>query len=404
MRAYLAFWVVFTHVLSRYSVDFEGFYAPLWFVQHGPLAVDMFIIISGFVIFFLLDHRREGYVVFIVRRFFRLWPLFIILYLVGVIHFTVGHAYTTLDTYLPYLETASPEAQAKIRTFYEREGRMLDNVGIHTLLHATMLHGTVPARWLQNAPGAFLYPGWSVSLEWQFYLIAPLVFAAVLRWWRRYSLPIVLAVLFVYTLGRFWPHTTWGAALPMHIEYFFIGCLSYFLYDRLSRVPGRMMLWPYAGAFSIMVYVTAGKAALIPVLLWVWFFCLILDRARVPDARSTVLLAGVFNNPVTQYLGKISYSIYLSHVFALTLAAMTFKWLGIELTPGPSAFFTASALTALYTIAMSVPLYSIIEVRGIKIGNELAKKLAPPGGRPDRSQPYQIFPSRSSAPVAQSGV
>ena len=77
MRAYLAFWVVLCHVLwmSGYTEDF--FSGPAKLLVQGRRAVDVFIIISGFVIFSVLDQQKEGWRPFIVRRFFRLFPLFI---------------------------------------------------------------------------------------------------------------------------------------------------------------------------------------------------------------------------------------------------------------------------------------------------------------------------------------
>jgi peptidoglycan/LPS O-acetylase OafA/YrhL len=45
----------------------------------GSLAVKVFIIISGFVIFFLIDTRKEPYRAYITRRFFRLFPILAVL-------------------------------------------------------------------------------------------------------------------------------------------------------------------------------------------------------------------------------------------------------------------------------------------------------------------------------------
>lgn len=47
-------------------------------------AVDVFIILSGFVIFYLLDHQHLSYRVFICRRFFRLAPLFFLVVLIAI--------------------------------------------------------------------------------------------------------------------------------------------------------------------------------------------------------------------------------------------------------------------------------------------------------------------------------
>ena len=50
----------------------------------GTYAIDLFIIISGFVITLSLDKQREAYWQFVVRRFFRLYPVFIALFVVAI--------------------------------------------------------------------------------------------------------------------------------------------------------------------------------------------------------------------------------------------------------------------------------------------------------------------------------
>lgn len=50
----------------------------------GGYAVDLFIIISGFVIMLSLDKQREMYQQFVVRRFFRLFPVFIAMFIIAI--------------------------------------------------------------------------------------------------------------------------------------------------------------------------------------------------------------------------------------------------------------------------------------------------------------------------------
>src|SRR5689334_15384840 len=75
MRAYLALWVLLCHTLWFSGYTQQVLSGPAKLLVEGRCAVDVFIIISGFVIFFLLDHQRDTWRPFIVRRFFRLFPL-----------------------------------------------------------------------------------------------------------------------------------------------------------------------------------------------------------------------------------------------------------------------------------------------------------------------------------------
>src|SRR5438270_3485032 len=84
IRAYLALWVLVCHVLwmSGYTEDVLS--GPAKLLVQGGCAVDVFIIISGFVIFFVLDKQKEGWQPFLIRRFFRLFPLFMVMFLAAI--------------------------------------------------------------------------------------------------------------------------------------------------------------------------------------------------------------------------------------------------------------------------------------------------------------------------------
>ena len=69
LRAYLALWVVVCHALWASGYETEALTALPKLIRTGSYSVDLFIIISGFVIMLALDKQRETYVKFVVRRF-----------------------------------------------------------------------------------------------------------------------------------------------------------------------------------------------------------------------------------------------------------------------------------------------------------------------------------------------
>ena len=79
LRGYLALWVVIDHLLGCCGYGLNNLSGLFYILRSGWYAVDLFIIISGFVVFYLLDNKEEKYKQFIIRRFFRIWPLFIFL-------------------------------------------------------------------------------------------------------------------------------------------------------------------------------------------------------------------------------------------------------------------------------------------------------------------------------------
>src|ERR1051325_6417390 len=77
LRGFLAWWVVLTHILAYSGISASRFtlLKDLW---NGAIPVNVFIILSGFVIFYLLSGLQEGYGAFIIRRFFRIYPVFVV--------------------------------------------------------------------------------------------------------------------------------------------------------------------------------------------------------------------------------------------------------------------------------------------------------------------------------------
>ena len=72
LRGLMAWWVVIGHVLYVFS-------DRLGQLSHNVSPVYVFVILSGFVIMALLDNKHERYTSYIVRRFFRLFPVYALL-------------------------------------------------------------------------------------------------------------------------------------------------------------------------------------------------------------------------------------------------------------------------------------------------------------------------------------
>ena len=369
LRAYLALWVLVAHVLW-----FSGYMpavAPLpKLMGAGGDAVKVFIILSGFVIALLLDKQGETYLQYIVRRFFRLFPVFIVLFVLAiplsqVSLWNVTHASQYLTPEL--IESGDDSGIEKVVSWWE-------NIQWNIPLHLLMLHGAVPDVLVKDAPGAFLVPAWTVSLEWQFYLVAPLAFAWAVsaKPSRRIGLCMICAGLFLaarYVI----PTVQYGAALPFHVEFFFLGAASYFFYKRQIAHQRPDTAFPVACCLAVFLFWRSGGAwSLIPVILWVAFLGLLLEPGSSCSAR---LVAPLLTNPFVLYLGRISYSLYLSHM----LVIIVIQYALLTWVPHLSHivhFGVLLAGTTAVTIAVSAVLYHYLEVPGMEAGRALLRRYA----------------------------
>lgn len=170
LRAWMAWWVVLGHALQLAGTPawLNGFMAKN--LLKADVAVHVFVILSGFVITHLLLSRTEPYSTYITRRFFRLAPVYFACCLFAL---AIAVFYREAYIELPYAETRDMRA--------EREALTQEHFGWHALAHLTMLHGAVPQSILRFAGTSILAPAWSLSLEWQFYLVAPFLLSLASR-------------------------------------------------------------------------------------------------------------------------------------------------------------------------------------------------------------------------------
>lgn len=366
LRAYLALWVVVCHAMWLSGYETELLTGLPKLLRTGSYAVELFITISGFVIMLALDKQRETYAQFIARRFFRLFPVFIALFVLAiplsqVSLWNLTHASQYLTTHMIGSETAA------IISWWT-------NIQWNIPLHLLMLHGTVPDGLVENAPGAFLVPAWSISLEWQFYLVAPLAYAWAVSICpvRRISL-CVLCVLLVLAARYILPTVDYGAALPFHVKFFFLGGASYFLYKRQAARPVPDTAFPVACCLALFLFGVSGRAwSLIPVGLWMVFMGLLLEP---PSSNSFRLISPLLTNPIMLYLGRCSYSLYLSHLLVIIVIQHALLTWAPDLSQLVHCVVLLAG-TVVVTVAVSSVLYRYIETRGMRAGRALAQMLA----------------------------
>ncbi len=318
VRGLLAVWVMLAHLAcwtGLEEIPVTGMFGTIWnTLTSASAAVDVFIILSGFVITFLLEQKRLNYVSYMTGRWCRIFPTYIVALVFGIL--VSGLAAEILDTVawrqVSYFDNLRSIAVAE-----------QSHPCAHGLLHLTLLNGLVPAKILYQSTATFLPPGWSITLEWQYYLVAPLI----LRLSRSGSgllLLTVTAVLGVH-FGFVWQNSHL-AFLPAKLPLFLIGQVSYFVYSHLSASSGRGRSSSLSATLLIIAAVATQWR---PVALVLWSLSFGSVFAGDTDILTKILtpIRRILNSTVLQWLGRISYPIYLLHwpVIILCLSLLS-RW------------------------------------------------------------------------------
>jgi peptidoglycan/LPS O-acetylase OafA/YrhL len=346
LRAWMAWWVVVAHAIQTAGVKS----LPAWLVR-GELAVEVFIIVSGFVITHLLVTKREPYVPYITRRFFRIVPIYV---------FCTALATVTLGWYaevysLPWVDYLQMRAERLTLTY--------EHWWAHVGLHATLLHGLVPDTVLKYSSSTFLGPAWSLSLEWQFYLFAPLIILPMLRGWRALLLVTVVLAAVGAVSRHYLLHTHYLnlTMLLLAIHLFLVGILCRIA---LERFKGLALL-------SLTALVAATQS---PVLaIWLVFFVFVLAESGWAPVRLDWPMWLLGTNRLLRTLGAASYSTYLVHV-PLLVVAVHFAGYVVELNQANVE--RVVWLTLPVIAGMSLLLYRWIEVPFNRMGARITFGIA----------------------------
>ena len=248
------------------------------FLDNGYLSVDLFFVLSGYVITSSSFHNFsksiswKNYLTFMKRRFARVYPAYVIIFVLATIFVTHFHPLTSIALSIFLISILSPREQVL---------------------------------------GVF----WSLSTEWIVYFIVPfwIRLTVILKKWR-----------FLILLG------------------IFLLCYSafYFMFWQNYRPVGQIYLpYPFMraiGSYSLGILAFEMKGIKVnpiftDVLCLVVVFCLLIYKLDIIivflsavliyclEAEQRSCFSKFCSNGVGYWLGQISYSLYLVHQFILLL-------------------------------------------------------------------------------------
>ncbi len=268
LRGLAAMAVVLFHASTRYNELFSPAVPASWSFPQGHHGVELFFVISGFVIFMTLERVRRP-MDFVVSRFSRLFPAY---WCAIAITFAVTHALA-----LPIKTVTAGEA--------------LGNV--------LMLHGYLG---IPHVDGVY----WTLEVELMFYLGMFLAF----RSGRLHRLVPALFVLLALRLAYVGMARGFGIDLPWtlsrvlilpYVPWFCLGLCAYRL-TRAPSGPGSRAWWWRAGAATVTIGLADGAA--------VGALAVVLALLVLAAARGHLRW---LENRFLVGLGAISYPLYLLH-------------------------------------------------------------------------------------------
>lgn len=353
LRGFAALLVVFTHY-AHFVMGHAGWLGV------ASTGVDLFFVLSGFVFAPYLRDRTWDVAPYLLRRLFRLYPLYVV----------------ALAVYVA-LKLPSPEAWR------------------HLGVHLSMLHTT------QSVEIAFFYnPAfWSLPPEVEFYLVLPLLARLVGRFGLHavFWPALVLRLLLAWHDGNVWADASLQKIATVHLP----GLLVEFL---LGAWAWRVL---HAGAAGASTAASRARwliaAALLLALTTVLFGAVATSAPATPlQAWAGGLIGGLAalgyaalvaslaaapsfwqNRPrastAASWAGHLSYGVYLLHNAAPPLLGRLWPALG-----GPAAAAACLALTLAAAWLAHVTVERPMRAWGRRLSRRLAASRSRSGG-PSRS-------------------
>ncbi|SFC71377.1 acyltransferase family protein [Tropicimonas isoalkanivorans] len=296
LRGIAALWVVLFHYRDRFTPRLDS-----QIFTSGYLGVELFFVLSGSVLYYVyrteFTSGRFDYSDFLIKRLARLYP----------VHLVTMVAAAAIIFGLPIVGFREPPPYG-LGEALAVDGLMLQSFPIIGRLSLN-------------------YPSWSISAEFLAYLIFPLCLAVVLRTTLIRAALLAIILFFVcevlatrvtgsaFDLNLALTRLTYNYSVLRVVPEFFLGVLM-----AAATLRYQAKLAPYATPVMIVSTIGLVASAMIGNDL-LFILCV------GPLVSSLLLFQGRFPAPLV-WLGRISYSLYMSHVVVKMVLMGTMERVG----------------------------------------------------------------------------
>jgi len=335
------------------------------YLDGAPILVDMFFMLSGFLITTLMFEERaaRGAISlrdFYLRRVFRLFPA----------------VYTLLAVFLVF---------ALIFGGVHRQQLVVEFLAAALYVYDFLI------AWV-GVQGQVLIQLWTLSLEEQFYFVWPLLLIAAMKAGKARRMNALLVGMFAVVVimpilrmtltpelgGKTFESFLFGFSI-LRPDSLVLGCLVaiFFRLDPAKNSPALQRFLPIGGNIALVMFaMTLCLGGFTPFAPFVSLFynltviamaLWILDVVRRPQAKFAALLA----HPLCRWFGKRSYGIYIWH---LLIYFVILKFVeGVFVGHAKLALLVTFPIAFAVTIGVSVLSWNYVETPALKYKERFAR-------------------------------
>ncbi len=342
LRSYAAGAIVLAHLAA-----FGGVALPLslnFVSSHFGLGVQLFFVVSGFSLsfgYFGSLHDKNELTIYYIRRFARIAPLF----------------YTILIFQILINQLSGVE-----------------NSNFDVFINAVFLFNLIPGM-----SDGIVSASWTIGVEMLFYFIFPILLLICSNIGRTIIILVITSLLagrFIYLISLS-SQPIYGFTnhyFLIQLPYFIWGMLAFHTFSAIRKLEfiylNRYLSWSLilVSAF-IMLAILNG---LLTKTIWGLPFALLCVAMALHSTR-------ILSNPLTIYIGRVSFSIYLLHpilLYRLGQAGFYVKICNIFYFSPVLGFIVSFLVSLFLLVGLSSLTFALIERKGMDFGKKLAKRWA----------------------------
>lgn len=354
LRGVAALLVVFSHICRCLETQFpnhsENDSGVFKFLDLGSFGVALFFTLSGCTLYLSVSEKGftnyNSYFIFYLKRFFRVWPAF---FIALVIYLIAGVLFKPTLIDIP---------NSWIASHFIKEYSFID-VSKYALF---IFNITGPQEFFNNA-------FWSLPIEFQYYLMLPLVFILIKK--INFLGPLVLSIV-MYSIYKSDPDWI-DSKLVFWLAYtFFFGAYIGYLYKNITfSLPSNLAWSLIIIIYLFLIFFQEGyfNEQSLPSEWNVYGLSAVTLVALVIFSKITLPKPVAF---VFKFYGEVSYSLYLYHNFVLGLLIVLYIKTQTDISNIDKTIFPISALAL--SSALAFLGYKLIELHSIRLGRICSDK------------------------------